>query len=138
MDRIALAALALALSLGASTAAAARAPDWEAVKDVGRIEIITHDEDGDEREATIWFVTVDGEGFIRTGSSTWGENIQRDPSDVVLRIEDVEYPMTAEFIDSDSLRERVVKAFRDKYGWTDGAVQLIRGKRPLIMHMLSR
>ena len=139
MDRLVHAALVVA-ALGFSFAApaAAKAPDWEAVKDVGRIEIVTHDEDGDERVTTIWFATVDGEGFIRTGGSTWGENIQRNPADVVLRIEDVDYPMTAEFIENDSLRERVVKAFRDKYGWSDGAVQLFRGKRPLIMHMMSR
>ena len=81
---------------------------------------------------------VDGQGFIRTGNSNWGENIQRNPSDVVLRIEDKEYPLRAEFIENDALRERVVAAFRAKYGWFDGAVKFVRGKRPNIMHMISR
>jgi hypothetical protein len=140
LDRSVLAALVVAaVSLAAAPVrAASQIPDWEALKDVGQIEVITHDEDGDVREATIWFVTVDGEGFIRTGDSTWGENIKRNPADVVLRIEDVEYPMQAEFIESDSLRERVVKAFREKYGWFDGAVNVFRGDRPLIMHMTTR
>ena len=139
MDRSVLAALVIAaLSIAAAPARAANAPDWEALKDVGQIEIFTHDEDGDVRETTIWFVTVDGEGFIRTGGSSWGENIRRDPADVVLRIEDVDYPMQAEFIESDSLRERVVKAFREKYGWFDGFINFVRGKRPNIMHMITR
>ena len=139
MDRSVLAALAFAaLSLAAPTRAASNTPDWEALEDVSQIEVITHDEDGAERETTIWFATVDGEGFIRTGDSTWGQNIKRDPADVVLRIEDVDYPMQAEFIENDSLRERVVAAFRAKYGWFDGFINFVRGKRPNIMHMLSR
>jgi hypothetical protein len=68
-------------------------PDWEKLKDVGRIEIVTHDEDGDARETTIWFVELDGQGFIRTGDTNWGKNIHRNPKDVVLRIEGKEYPL---------------------------------------------
>ncbi len=138
MARSRLAALlSLGLVLGAAGARAAE-PDWDKVADVGRIEIVTHDEDGDARETKIWFVVVDGQGFVRTGNSNWGQNIRRDPRDVVLRIEDREYPLRAEFIENDSLRERVVAAFRAKYGWFDGAVQIVRGKRPNIMHMISR
>jgi hypothetical protein len=139
LARPVLAVFAMVLySAAAALAEPAPIPDWEALHEVGQIEVITHDEDGDVREATIWFVTVDGEGFIRTGGSTWGENIKRNPADVVLRIEDVEYPMQAEFIESDSLRERVVAAFRDKYGWFDGFINFVRGKRPNIMHMTTR
>jgi hypothetical protein len=133
--------LAALLSLGLVLAAAgARAtePSWDKLADVGQIEIVTHDEDGDARETTIWFTVVDGQGFIRTGNSNWGENIRRNPSDVVLRIEGKEYPLRAEFIENDGLRERVVAAFRAKYGWLDGAVQFVRGKRPNIIHMISR
>lgn len=138
MTRYTLAPLTALVLLLASAAARAAEPDWEKLKDIGRIEVITHDEDGDARETTIWFAVLDGQGFIRTGSTTWGDNIQRNPADVVLRIEGVEYPLRAEIIENDSLRERVVAAFRAKYGWSDGAVQFIRGKRPLIMHMISR
>ncbi|MGH7337671.1 MAG: DUF2255 family protein [Myxococcota bacterium] len=129
--------LSLALALAAYPARAAE-PNWDQVAEVGTVEILTHDEDGDARETKIWFVVVDGQGFIRTGNSNWVENIRRDPRDVVLRIEDREYPLRAEFIENDGLRERVVAAFRAKYGWSDGAVQLLRGKRPNIMHMISR
>ena len=138
MTRFTLAPLAALVSILASAAAIAAEPDWEQVKDVGRIEVITHDQDGDVRETTIWLAVLDGQGFIRTGSTTWGDNIKRNPDDVVLKIEGVEYPLRAELIENDTLRERVVAAFRAKYGWSDGAVNFIRGKRPLIMHMISR
>jgi hypothetical protein len=138
LARLELAALlSLGLVLGAAGARAVE-PDWDKIAEVERIEIVTHDEDGDERETTIWFAVVDGQGFIRTGNSNWGENIRRNPSDVVLRIEGKEYPLRAEFIENDALRERVVAAFRAKYGWFDGAVNFVRGSRPNIMHMISR
>jgi hypothetical protein len=128
---------ALAFVLAASGAGAAE-PDWEKLKDVGQIEVITHDEDGDVRETTIWFAVLDGQGFIRGGNSNWIGNIRRDPNDVVLRIEDKDYPLRAEPIENDALRERIVAAFREKYGWVDGAFNFVRGKRPNIMHMVSR
>jgi hypothetical protein len=121
---VALIALALAVALGAAATARAAEPNWDKVAEVRNIEVITHDEDGDARETTIWLAVVDGQGFIRTGNTTWGENIKRNPDDVVLRIEGKEYPLHAEFIENDKLRERVVAAFRAKYGWTDGAAQL--------------
>lgn len=129
--------LSLGLLLGAAGARAAE-PAWDKINDIERIEVITHDEDGDERDTTIWFAVVDGQGFIRTGNSTWGKNIRRNPSDVVLRIEDHDYPLRAEFIENDTLRERVVAAFRAKYGWFDGVANFVRGSRPNIMHMISR
>jgi hypothetical protein len=128
---------ALVISL-ASAAAIAAEPDWEKVKDVGRIQIVTHDEDGDARETTIWLAVVDGQGFVRTSNTRWFANLQRNPSDVVLRIEGVEYPLRAEFIENDKLRERVTAAFHAKYGWVDSMVHLTRGGRPNIMHMISR
>ena len=138
MVRSGFALLAALVFVLAAPGTRAAEPDWEKLGAIRNIEIITHDEDGDARETTIWFVELDGQGFIRTGSSNWAENIRRNPSDVVLRIEDVEYPLQAEFIENDSLRERIVAAFREKYGWLDGAVQFVRGKRPNIMHMIAR
>ena len=130
--------VSLALTFVPTAIAFAAEPKWEEVAKVGDIEIVTHDEDGDVRETTIWLAVLDGQGFIRTGSSTWGKNIQRNPSDIVLRIEGKEYPLKAEFIENDTLRERVIAAFREKYGWQDTALHWIRGSRPLIMHMISR
>jgi hypothetical protein len=138
LTRARFAALCVPIAVALCAAARAAEPDWEKLADVGSIEVITHDEDGDARETTIWFAVVDGQGFIRTGNSTWGANIRRNPSDVVLRIEEKEYPLSAEFIENDALRERVIAAFRAKYGWFDGFINFVRGKRPNIMHMVSR
>jgi hypothetical protein len=136
LNRTTLAAVLVSLVLGASARAAE--PDWEKLAQVPRIEIVTHDEDGKARETTIWFVVLDGQGFIRTGNSYWLANIKRNPADVVLRIEKKEYPLSAEFIDNDKLRERVTAAFHAKYGWTDSVIHVFRGGRPNIMHMVSR
>ena len=130
--------VAFALTLVPAVSVLAAEPDWDKVAEVRNIEIITHDEDGDARETTIWLAVVDGQGFIRTGSTTWGENIKRNPNDVVLRIEEKEYPLHAEFIENEKLRERVIAAFHEKYGWTDSLIHFFRGARPNIMHMISR
>ena len=37
---------------------------------------------------------------------------------------------TPSSIENDSLRERIVAAFREKYGWFDGAVKFVRGSVP--------
>jgi len=121
-----------------ATGARAAEPNWDKVAAVERIEVITHDEDGSARETTIWLAVLDGQGFIRTGGSTWGANIRRNPADVVLRIEGVEYPLRAEFIENEKLRERVTAVFHAKYGWTDSFIHFFRGSRPNIMHVISR
>ena len=127
-----------ALTLLPAAVALAGEPKWDEVAQVGNIQVVTHDEDGAARETTIWLAVVDGQGFIRTGSTTWGDNVKRNPSDVVLRIEGKEYPLKAEFIENDKLRERVTATFSEKYGWKDSVIHWIRGSRPNIMHMISR
>jgi hypothetical protein len=115
----------------------AGSPDWDALAGVETIEVITHDEAGEPRETTIWLAVLDGQGFIRTGGSAWGKDTKRDPN-IVLRIEGVEYPLLAEFIEGEDLRGRVTEVFREKYGWTDVFITPIRGSNPSIMHMLPR
>jgi hypothetical protein len=132
----------VAASFGAACIAAAAAadsgPDWNVVADVREVEVLTRNEDGSSRETTIWLVVLDGRGYIRTSRrTTWGGNVQRSP-DIVLRIEDAEYPLRAGFVEDDALRERIVAAFREKYGWFDGFVNFVRGARPLIMRLDPR
>ena len=43
-------------------------PDWQALSDVGVIDILTEDADGDLRTTPIWFVLIDGEPFYRTSN----------------------------------------------------------------------
>jgi hypothetical protein len=117
--------------------AAAAAPDWNAVKDVGNVEIITTDEDGDARETTIWLAVVDGQGYIRTGNSTWKGNIERNP-DVTLRIDEAEYALRAEFVTDAELKARVAQALREKYGLSDSFIDIFRSGDPNIMRLVPR
>ena len=117
--------------------APASAPNWAAAADVRVVHVVTHDEDGDTRDTKVWLAVVDGQGYIRTGGTIWGDNVERDPL-LVLRIEGREYPLRAEFVEDDDLRARIVASFREKYGWTDGAFNIFRGSRPRIMRLLPR
>jgi hypothetical protein len=120
------------------TAASAEPPDWEAVADTETVEALTTDEDGDLRETTIWLIVVDGQGYIRTSHSTrWGKNVVRNP-DIALRIGDSEYPVRASFVEDEALRERVVEALRQKYGWIDGFLRVFRGSSPHIIRLDAR
>ncbi len=92
--------------------------DWSAVADEGTPTIVTRDADGDQRETPIWVVVLENQGYIRTGDTRWFANIERDP-DVVLRIGGWSYPLRAELLRDDALRESVNRAFREKYGFWD-------------------
>jgi hypothetical protein len=116
---------------------AAPAVDWSRFTDVDTIFVVTADEDGASRETKIWIAVVDGQAYIRTGGTTWGDNVKRDPA-ITLRIEGADYPVDVTFIEDDALRERVETTFREKYGWSDAVIGLIRGSRPLIMQVASR
>jgi hypothetical protein len=118
--------------------ASAEAPDWNAVAGVKRVKVLTTNEDGSARETTAWLVVLDGQGYIRTSrSTTWGGNIERQP-DIALRIEGTEYPLRAVFVTDDALRERISAAFRTKYGWVDGALNIFRGSSPRIIGLDPR
>jgi len=132
-----LAILSVFVCLAWPVEALADAPDWVTVADVRVVNVVTHDEEGDARDTKVWLAVVDGQGYIRTGGTTWGDNVERDPL-LVLRVEGTEYPLRAEFVEDDTLRERIVASFREKYGWTDGALNFIRGSRPRIMRLLPR
>ena len=101
-----------------SPASRADAPDWNALADESVIEVLTHDADGDLRETKVWVGVVDGVGYVRTSDTRWRENITRD-ADVVVRIEEREYPLRAELVTDAALRARVNEVFRAKYGLTD-------------------
>lgn len=127
----------LLLALLAALPAAAAAPDWNALKDVETVEIVTTDEDGSARDTTIWLAVVDGQGYIRTGNSTWKGNIERNP-DVTLRVEATEYPVRAEFVTDADLKARVAQALREKYGLSDSFIDIFRGGDPNIMRLVPR
>ena len=66
-------------SLLALSAFAGEPPDWSAVADVDTVSVTTTNPDGSLRYTTVWLVVVDGRGYLRTGNTTWGENVDRDP-----------------------------------------------------------
>ncbi len=128
-------ALAIAAAGGSARAAA---PDWNAIADAGTVVISTTNENGSTRRTTIWLVVVDGEAYIRTSRSTrWGGNMERDP-DVVLRVGDTDYRVRASFVEDEALRARIVDSFREKYGWSDALVNVMRGSHPRIMRLDAR
>ncbi|MBW2231011.1 MAG: DUF2255 family protein [Deltaproteobacteria bacterium] len=125
-------------ALLASTLAVAAEPDWASLADVKQIHALTKSQEGKLRETKIWLAVVDGQGYLRTSRSTrWGKNVVRDP-EIVVRIEDVEYPVHITFVEDDALRERVIDAFREKYGGVDWWLQVFRGRSPQIMRVDPR
>jgi hypothetical protein len=127
----------LLLALLAALPAAAAAPDWNAVKDVGNVEIVTTNEDGSARETTIWLAVVDGQGYIRTGSTRWKANVERNP-DVTLRIDEAEYPLRVEFVTDPELKAQVEQALHEKYGFSDSLVGIFRIGDTNIMRLVPR
>ena len=118
-------------------AAQAQPPDWSAVADTETVEVLTEDEDGSLRVTTVWLLVLDGEGYVRTGGTSWGANVVRS-GNLTLRIDENEYPLGVEFEEDEDLRARIEQGFRDKYGWSDGLIGWIRGNHPLHMHLVSQ
>ena len=114
--------------------AAAEAPDWESLREVQTVEVVTADEDGESRETTVWLLVVDDSGIVRTGSTTWGENVVRKP-ELVLRVGEASYELRVEFVEDDALRQRITDAFREKYGFSDRVTSWMRGSRPKMMRL---
>ena len=112
-------------------------PDWNSVARVDTVEVFTKNGDGTPRHTTIWLAVVDGKGYIRTGATGWWSNIERDPN-VVLRIEDKEYPLRAVSVEDALLRQRVEDAFRAKYGFSDRVVGFFFRSVPHIMRLDPR
>jgi hypothetical protein len=129
-------ALVAALLVG-SAGLAAEPPDWEAVTDVDTVSVVTTNPDGTLRYTTVWLVVVGGRGYLRTGDTSWGTNVRRDPA-VKLVIGEEEYPLRAEFVEGDDERALVMQAFAEKYGWTDTVIGWFRGDRPLILRLAAQ
>jgi hypothetical protein len=130
-------ALALWLAVAAGAAAAAAPPDWAALDAEDTVVVVTADADGSARETTVWLAVLDGAGYVRTGSTRWGDNAVRD-GELVLRAQGASYPLRVELVEDDALRQRIADAFRAKYGWTDAMLSWMRGSRPKIMHLVPQ
>ena len=103
--------------------------------DVDTVVVGTADADGSARETTVWLVVVDGEAYVRTGGSRWGDNAVRS-GELALQAAGAAWPMRVEPVEDEALRQRVADAFRAKYGWTDAVLSWMRGSRPRIFHLV--
>lgn len=127
----------LLLLLPLSSPALAEVPDWPSVAAVETVQVLTDDEDGSRRDTTVWLLVLDGQGYVRTGNTRWGANVQRDPQ-LELQVGESSYPLRAEFVEDAALRQRVEAGFREKYGFSDAVIGLFRGGEPLIMRLQPR
>ena len=111
--------LALAMLLAMSLPAFAwEGAEWGDLAEARTIEVLTHDEDGDLRETTIWVVVVDGAAYINTNATTWGENVERTPR-LDVRQAGSTRRFEIRFLEEEDERHRVQQAFRAKYGFQD-------------------
>ena len=138
MTRSNLIAACLSLGLFAAAAAASEADtDWNRFTQIGVVEVLSTNDDDSTRTTKVWLAVVDGRGYIRTGNTGWGKNVVRDPN-IVLRVGQEELPLRVHFVEDEGLRERVVQAFREKYGFEDKLISVVRGRNPKIMRLHSR
>jgi hypothetical protein len=112
---------ALLLAARAAFALEAAPSDWQPLAAVEEIQVLSENPDGAARETTVWLAVVDGQGFIRTGDTSWYPNLVRKP-EIGVRVDGKEYAVRAELIEDKSLREKVIAEFRRKYGWSDVVV----------------
>lgn len=129
--------VALILLTAVAGAQAEDAIQWDRYSQVRTVEVITTNEDGSARETTVWLVVVDGQGYIRTGNTRWGGNIERNP-EIVLRIGETELPLRVEFVTDATERDAVKSAMRAKYGFWDWVLSPLRGRNPKIMRLVPR
>jgi len=127
------AALALALLAGAAAAETAWSPFAEA--DV--VRVVTQDEDGTERDTPVWFVVVDGAGFVRTNDSRWLANVRRG-SAVVLRLDETSRAVTAEEVSDAAVTAAVEEAFKTKYGFVQRVMSAFRMREPTVLRLAPK
>lgn len=125
-------------ALLATTSAFAEVPNWGDVSAVETVTVTTETEEGEPHETTIWLVMVDGNGYIRTSKrSGWGKNVRRNPL-ITLRVEGTDFPVSVTFVEDEDEYDRVKARFREKYGFEDAFIGILRGANPPIMRLDSR
>jgi hypothetical protein len=126
----------LALAL-ASLAGPAAAVGWSPFAEADVVRIVTQDADGSERDTPVWFVVVEGDGFVRTNDSRWLANIRRG-SPVALRLEGVERAVAAEEVADPAVSAAVEEAFKAKYGFVQRVMSAFRVREPSVLRLVPR
>ena len=124
------------LLAGALASAAQAAPDWSQLADTQTVEVISTEEDGSSRLTTVWIVVLDNQAYIRTGGTTWGDNVEREGK-LRLRVPTGEYELRAEKVLNTQEVERVVAAFREKYGRSDAWAEWLRFGERRVFRLLE-
>jgi len=127
----------LALLLALAGAARAAGPDWQRAQQQSVVQILTHDEDGAQRETSIWIVSFDGRGYVRTNDSRWLANIRRG-STVALRLADGEFPVAAREPNDAAITARVEEQFKQKYGFMQKVMSAFRFREPTVLELTAR
>jgi hypothetical protein len=127
----------LVLLAPVSAAGEEEAIDWSRYSEEGTVTVLTTDEDGSIRETKVWLAVVEGKGYIRTGNTRWGGNVERNP-EISLRIGETEIPLRAEFVTDEAEREAVKAALRARHGFSDWILSPLRGRNPKIMRLMPR
>jgi hypothetical protein len=115
----------LVLALALASVAHAVAPEWNDLADLQTVEVISTNEDGGQRLTTVWIVVLEHQAYLRTGGTTWGDNVEREGT-LRLRVPRGEYTLRAEKVLSPSEIASVEAAFAEKYGradWWSGFVR---------------
>lgn len=129
---------AVVLHLASGARAFEPAPtDWTPLAAIEEIDVLSQNPDGTGRATTVWLAVVDGQGFIRTGNTSWYPNLERKP-EIGVRVADKEYAVRAELVADAALREKVLAAFRAKYGWSDRFVGWLFPGDPHILRLAPR
>jgi hypothetical protein len=134
--RRAILVLSLALSIAAN-ATSEEALDWSRYAEHGVVTVTTTNRDGSARHTKAWLAVLEGRGYLRTGGTRWGGNIERDP-EISLLVGSDSLDLRVHFVTDEATREAVKRAFREKYGFTDWAINLFRGNNPRIMLLEPR
>jgi hypothetical protein len=112
--------------------------DWTSLASVQEIQVLSENPDGTPHETTVWLAVVDGKGFIRTGNTSWYPNLEQRPN-IGVRVANREYAVRADLVEEDeALRDRVLAAFRTKYGWSDRFVAWFFPGDPHIIQLAAR
>ena len=127
------AVLALALLAGPAAAEA----DWRPFAEADVVRIVTQDEDGAERDTAVWFVVVEGDGFVRTDNSRWLANIRRG-SGVALRLDETERPVSIEEVSDAAVTGAVEAAFKTKYGFVQRVMSAFRMREPVVLRLREK
>ena len=123
--------------LALAGAAQAAGLDWQRFQDADVVQIVTHDEDGDLRETSIWIVTFDDRGYVRTNDSRWLANIRRG-SGIALRLGEQEFAVSAREPNDPALTARVEEHFKKKYGFMQRVMSTFRMREPTVLELTAR